>query len=85
MKAIIIGGTGATGKELVTYLLESNQYTEVVALVSRKKLPDHEKLTQVVVDFSKLEDWKDLITGDIAFTCLGTTLKMQEAKRLNGW
>lgn len=84
MKAIVIGGTGATGKELVKFLLNSEQYTEVLALVARKKLADHDKLTQVVVDFSRLEEWKDLIQGDVAFSCMGTTLKSAGSKA-NQW
>lgn len=80
MKAIIIGGTGATGKELVKLLLDSERCTEVVALVARNKLATHKKLTQIVVDFSRLEDWTDSIQGDIAFSCMGTTLKNAGSK-----
>lgn len=80
MIAIVIGGTGATGRELVKVLLHSDQYTEVVALVARKKLDSHKKLTQIIVDFDRLEDWEDKIKGDIAFSCMGTTLKNAGSK-----
>ena len=80
MKAIVIGATGATGKELVQLLLDSSQFKEVIALVARPKLSPHDKLKQIVVDFSNLDDWKDYIQGDVAFSCLGTTLKTAGSK-----
>ena len=35
----------------------------------------NDKLTIHVVDFEHPEDWKNLVNGDVAFSCLGTTLK----------
>mgnify|MGYP001946166292 CR=1 FL=1 len=80
MKAIVIGATGATGRELVKQLLAKEWVSEVVALVARKKLPDHGKLNQQIIDFDKIEEYADLIKGDIAFTCMGTTLKIAGSK-----
>lgn len=80
MKAIVIGATGATGKELVQLLLDSSEFKEVIALVARAKLSPHDKLKQIVVDFSSLDEWKDNIQGDVAFSCLGTTLKTAGSK-----
>lgn len=75
MKVVIIGATGATGKELLKLLLEDNTITEVVSL-GRKPLPiKHPKLKEVVVDFARLEEWSSEINGDAAFSCLGTTLR----------
>ncbi|MDF7820622.1 NAD(P)H-binding protein [Runella sp. MFBS21] len=75
MKAVIIGATGATGKELLQLLMASKDVSEIVALV-RKPLPiKHPKLNTIVVDFGKLSDWKKHISGDVAFSCLGTTLR----------
>ncbi|MBP3839355.1 MAG: semialdehyde dehydrogenase, partial [Chryseobacterium sp.] len=31
-------------------------------------------------DFEKPEEWKDLVKGDVAFSCLGTTLKAAGSK-----
>lgn len=80
MKAVIIGATGATGSKLVHYLLTKTEITEVVALVRYAKLKAHPKLKQFVVDYDKLSDYADLITGDVAFSCLGTTLKIAGSK-----
>jgi uncharacterized protein YbjT (DUF2867 family) len=66
MKALIIGATGATGKDLVDVLLKDPAYTEVVIFVRRPGKIDHPKLTEVLTD--------------VLFSCLGTTLKMAGSK-----
>ncbi len=80
MKAVIIGATGATGSMLVQYLLERTEVDLVTALVKSPKLQSHPKLNQVVVDFDNLSSYSDLIVGDVAFSCLGTTLKIAGSK-----
>ncbi|MFH6936303.1 NAD-dependent epimerase/dehydratase family protein [Flavobacterium sp. FlaQc-30] len=75
MKALIIGATGSVGKCLTDALLEDNTYNSVVVFVRRSSGKSHPKLREYIIDFSKLENYKELITGDILFSCLGTTLK----------
>ncbi|MDQ8014987.1 MAG: NAD(P)H-binding protein [Flavobacterium nitrogenifigens] len=75
MKALVIGATGATGKELVNLLLENNDYKAVSIFVRRATGKTHPKLTEHVVDFSNINSFQEIITGDILFSCLGTTLK----------
>jgi uncharacterized protein YbjT (DUF2867 family) len=75
MKALVIGATGATGKELVNLLLESTDYSEVSIFVRRPTGKSHSKLTEHVVDFSDINSFQELIAGDVLFSCLGTTLK----------
>lgn len=75
MKALIIGATGATGKDLVQVLLRDPDYTKVTALVRRPSGLQHPKYTEITTDLEKLEEVSDSITGDIWFSCLGTTLK----------
>lgn len=81
MKAVIIGATGATGKELLELILASNTVSEVVALVRKPLSVKHPKLNEVVVDFDKLEEWESRISGDVAFSCLGTTLRAAGSKK----
>ena len=81
MKAVIIGATGATGKQLVNQLLNNPDYTEVIVLVRREYFVPHAKMTQVIVNFNELETYKNIINGDVAFSCLGTTLKDAKTKQ----
>ncbi|HEY8916679.1 MAG TPA: NAD(P)H-binding protein [Chitinophaga sp.] len=80
MKALIIGATGATGKDLVNVLLNDPAYTEVVIFVRRAGAISHPKLTEILTDFDKLEAIAGSIKGDVWFSCLGTTLKTAGSK-----
>lgn len=75
MRVILIGGSGATGQALVHQLLDAEDFTEVIVLLRRKTFNDHPKLQQMVVDFSRLQDFEPYIGGDLAISCLGTTRK----------
>lgn len=80
MKALIIGATGATGKDLIQVLLQDPDYTEVVIFVRRQSGITHPKLSEVLTDFDNLEQVAQSIKGDVWFSCLGTTLKTAGSK-----
>lgn len=80
MKALVIGATGATGKDLVNKLLDDKDYEKVDVFVRKPLAIDNPKLNVHIVDFEKPEEWKDLVKGDVAFSCLGTTLKTAGSK-----
>ena len=80
MKALIIGATGATGKDLVTQLLADDTYSEVHCFVRKPLALTHPKLHDHVVNFDTPEAWADLLHGDVAFSCLGTTLAVAGSK-----
>lgn len=84
MQAIVIGATGATGKHLVDELLKEPAYSKVIIFVRKNTEKHHPKLEEHVIDFSKIDDYKDLIKGDVLFSCLGTTLKIAGSKD-NQW
>lgn len=73
--ALIIGATGATGQEIVSRLLDDDSCNSVTIFVRKDPNISHEKLLTHSIDFSKIEAYKDLIKGDVLFSCLGTTLK----------
>lgn len=75
MHALIIGATGATGLALLTQVLADDSFTQVSIFVRKPIAITHEKLTVHVIDFNKIDDYHDKITGDVLFSCLGTTLK----------
>ena len=80
MKALIIGATGATGKDLLAKLLEDEAYSEIHSFVRKPMSISHPKLHAHVVDFDTPEAWADLLHGDVAFSCLGTTLAVAGSK-----
>jgi len=80
MHALLIGATGATGKDLLDLLLKDDAFHQVDIFVRRDLNFQHEKLKIHVVDFDKPEQWKYLVKGDVLFSCLGTTLKAAGSK-----
>ena len=75
LDAIVIGATGATGQELVRLLLNDSNYKNITVFVRKKLSLKSEKLTVHKIDFSKLNDIKYLVVGDVLFSALGTTKK----------
>jgi uncharacterized protein YbjT (DUF2867 family) len=80
MKALLIGATGATGKDLLELLLKDEEINQVDIFVRRELHVKHEKLNSHIIDFDKPEEWKHLVKGDVLFSCLGTTLKLAGSK-----
>ena len=80
MKAIVIGSTGMVGTQLINQLVDSEDYSEVISLVRRKTEMVHPKLTEIVVDFDRPEEWSGIVTGDVLFSTMGTTLATAGSK-----
>ena len=75
MKALVIGATGAVGKDLVEQLLKDESFERVDVFVRREVKVSSPKLVAHVVDFDHPESWSEQLVGDILFSCLGTTIK----------
>lgn len=75
MKALVLGATGAIGKDLVEQLLQDYTFDRVDIFVRREVKIPSAKLVAHVVNFDHPEQWADRITGDVLFSCLGTTIK----------
>jgi len=75
MKALIIGATGAVGKDLVEQLLKDDTFDRVDIFVRREVKIPSAKLVSHIVDFDHIETWASLLSGDVLFSCLGTTIK----------
>ncbi len=80
MHALIAGATGATGKDLLEQLLNDEAFEKVDIFVRRDPGIRHEKLKINIIDFDDPENWKHLITGDVLFSAIGTTLKAAGSK-----
>ena len=76
-KAVVIGGTGATGRQLIQQLINSDDIQTVTSIGRRPVLEgkSHEKLFDVVIDsFSRLKETEDVWKeSDVFFNCIGTT------------
>ena len=75
MKALVIGATGAVGKDLVQQLIEDSSVERVDIFVRREVKIPSAKLVAHVVDFDHPETWADQLQGDVLFSCMGTTIK----------
>lgn len=76
MKAILLGATGAVGRDLVRQLLQDDRFTELYLLVRR--IPEglsSPKLRIELLDFDQPNEWPELPEADVLFSCLGTTLR----------
>lgn len=76
MKAILLGATGAVGRDLVRQLLQDDSFTELYLLVRR--IPEglrSPKLRIELLDFDQPDQWPELPEADVLFSSLGTTLR----------
>lgn len=77
--ALIAGGTGLIGHQLLQLLLGSDEYDRVIA-ITRKDLPIHQKLISVRLDPSNFAKLDTTIRIDDVFCCLGTTMAQARSK-----
>jgi uncharacterized protein YbjT (DUF2867 family) len=71
--AIILGGTGLTGRLLLSKLIADESYTSI-KLFSRKESENSSpKIKEFIGDILQLEQFKSDFTADEVFCCIGTT------------
>jgi uncharacterized protein YbjT (DUF2867 family) len=80
MKVLLLGATGATGKDLLELLLQDEAIQQVDIFTRRNPGIKHKKLNTHVIDFDNPSQWKANVTGDVLFSCLGTTRKLAGSK-----
>ena len=78
-KAVVIGGTGATGRQLIKQLLNSDNWKQITSIGRKPVLngENHDKLKDIVIEsLHDLSSTKEIWEGhDIFFNCIGTTRK----------
>lgn len=77
--ALVTGSTGLVGTHLIDQLISNHHFQKIYAVQRRKTERNHVKLKEVVTDLDKLES-VDLPQIDVAFCCLGTTMKQAGSK-----
>jgi uncharacterized protein YbjT (DUF2867 family) len=78
--AIVIGATGLVGGSLVELLLKDSRFEKVKLLVRRSIGITNNKLEEHIVDFDEPDKWKKLVTGDVLYSAMGTTLRTAGSK-----
>ena len=80
--AVIIGSTGAVGKEILNEVLNQDYYNKVYILgrKSIERFPDNDKLEKIVIDFENLDFNTDILNDSDVFATLGTTIKIAKTK-----
>lgn len=78
--AIVIGATGLVGNQITQKLLGDDRYAKVKVFVRRSLNLNHSKLEEHIVDYDKIESWKNKLTGDELYSALGTTIKKAGSK-----
>jgi len=80
MRVLLLGATGLIGRHCLSFLLDasashSNLVTEVVAPTRRSLQIKDQRLHNVLVDFDRLDEYRELFEVDAIICCLGTTIK----------
>lgn len=78
--AIVIGATGLVGKQLVKQLITDELFSDIKLFTRRPAGFSNQKIEEHIIDFEHLDAVKKEISGDILFSCLGTTLKQAGSK-----
>jgi len=79
-KAIVLGGTGLVGSQLLEALAADARFDAVVAVVRRPTQQRSPKIEDRVIDFSSADAFRGVVQGDVLFSALGTTLKKAGSK-----
>lgn len=78
--AIVIGATGLVGKQLVKQLISDDAFSKIKLFTRRSAGFSNKRIEEHIIDFDNLESIQSEITGDILFSCMGTTLKQAGSK-----
>lgn len=73
--ALLAGASGLTGGQTLDALLDAPDVSRVVAVSRRPLGRDHPRLANRIVQFERLESQLQGVTCDVAFCCLGTTIR----------
>jgi len=74
-KAIVFGGTGLVGRQLVSELNSSDNYSSVRVLLRKPAFFTGDKINEMIFNFENPGLTADMIGGDDLFICIGTTIR----------
>ena len=73
--ALVFGSSGLVGGHLVNQLILNSNYSKIKIFVRSKIELINPKIEIIETDFNDLEKYRNDITGDDCFFCIGTTKK----------
>ncbi|RSK33063.1 NAD(P)H-binding protein [Hymenobacter metallilatus] len=73
--ALLVGATGLVGDYLLRQLLLDERFSHLKVFTRRPTGYQNPKLEEHLVDFNQPRTWNHLLTGDVLFSALGTTLR----------
>jgi len=79
--AILLGATGLVGQHCLKLLIAHDAYDHIVCLTRRPLNNKSNKIINEVIDFTDLDEYASLLSGDDLFLCLGTTKSKAGSKR----
>ena len=80
--AVIIGATGAVGKEILKEILDGDFYERIYVLGRNSilRLPEDDRLAKIVIDFENMRFDTSILDDADVFAALGTTIKIAGSK-----
>lgn len=72
--ALVVGATGAVGREILRGLCEDENYDKIIVWARRELNFSHEKLETQIINFDEIKDIRPREIDEI-FCALGTTMK----------
>lgn len=75
MQAVIVGATGLVGGWVIQELLAEPRCTQLISIGRRSQAPQVEKWTERIGPMTDVDALVRDVTADVAFCCLGTTIK----------
>ena len=78
--ALVVGATGAVGREIVRGLCENENYDKIIVWARRELNFSHEKLETQIINFDEIKNIRPC-EGDEIFCALGTTMKQAGSRR----
>ncbi|MBN3555396.1 NAD(P)H-binding protein [Fictibacillus nanhaiensis] len=78
---IVAGSSGLVGQEVVKQLLTDPQCKEIILLVRKSSGIKHDKIKEVIFDFTSSDYSIERTYADVMFICIGTTMNKVKSKK----
>lgn len=78
--ALLAGGTGLVGSHLLALLVESQAFDEIKVIQRKEGDIQNKDVSAIIVDYNCLSDFREQLSADVIFCCLGTTMKKAGSK-----